>query len=124
MPLSIIGPGCEITGDLFSGGEIHLAGKVIGTIRCQKLVVLKGGRLTGLMVAEQASLQGTIEGQVSGCSLDIGGTAEIKGDIFCDRLSLQRGAKCSGKINRREAAPDDNKDTPPATLMLPVPNLA
>lgn len=113
MP-TIVGRGCKILGDLHFDGELHLEGEVIGSLTCKTLVICAGAVVSGDISAATATIGGRVSGQITAETVDIGATAEIDGDIHCNRIGIAPGARVEGKIHRRQ---------PPQALAESIPNL-
>lgn len=120
--ISIIGPGMQITGDLVTDGTVRIEGRVDGTVRAGKAVVLgKEGEVVGNIVTQDAVIGGRISGSVIAESrLELQSTSVIEGEIRAraEHLQLEEGARFNGNIKMID--PDDvqsdgaGHSTPPA----------
>lgn len=100
--ISIIGAGMRIVGDLVTDGTVRVEGRVEGTIRAGKAVVLgKGGEVIGDVFTQDAVIGGRVEGRVVAESrLELQSTSEISGEIRARtaHLQLDEGARFNGQI--------------------------
>ncbi|ABC22667.1 bactofilin family protein [Rhodospirillum rubrum] len=112
---SIISADLTITGDLVSGGEIQIDGRVEGDIRCTSLIIGISGSVTGEIVAERLRMHGSVNGQINAKSVFLASTARMTGDISHESLAIEPGAFMEGHC-RRLAAPAELQQiaNPPA----------
>jgi cytoskeletal protein CcmA (bactofilin family) len=107
--LSIIGPGMNVSGDLVTDGTIRIEGRVEGTIRAGRAVVLgKGGEVIGDVVTQDALIGGRVIGTlVAEGRLELQCTAVIEGEIRApaQHLQLDEGARFNGQIRMLEEEP-------------------
>jgi cytoskeletal protein CcmA (bactofilin family) len=100
--ISIIGAGMRIVGDLVTDGTVRVEGRVEGTIRAGKAVVLgKGGEVVGDIFTQDAVIGGRVQGRVFAESrLELQSTSEIGGEIRARtaHLQLDEGARFNGQI--------------------------
>jgi cytoskeletal protein CcmA (bactofilin family) len=114
--ISIIGAGMRIVGDLVTDGTVRVEGRVEGTIRAGKAVVLgKGGEVVGDIFTQDAVIGGRVEGRVVAESrLELQSTSEITGEITARtaHLQLDEGARFNGQVQMM----DDGVRALPAAL--------
>lgn len=100
--MSIIGPGMNIVGDLVTDGTVRVEGRIEGTVRAGKAVVVgKGGEVVGDVLTQDAIIGGTIRGTVVAESrLELQATCDIEGQIRARsaHLTLEEGARFNGQI--------------------------
>ncbi|HEV2150121.1 MAG TPA: polymer-forming cytoskeletal protein [Longimicrobiaceae bacterium] len=100
--ISIIGAGMRIVGDLITDGTVRVEGRVEGTIRAGKAVVLgKGGEVVGDIFTQDAVIGGRVQGRVIAESrLELQSTSEITGEITArtSHLQLDEGARFNGQV--------------------------
>jgi cytoskeletal protein CcmA (bactofilin family) len=99
--LSYIGGEVTITGNISGGGDIHLDGNVDGDVGCNMLILGPGGRVRGNIVADKATLGGSVDGTVSAATLTVEKSARISGDLSYDTISIENGAQVDGRMMRR-----------------------
>ena len=104
--ISIIGPGMQVTGDLVTDGTVRIEGRVDGTIRAGKAVVLgKEGEVIGNIFTQDAVIGGRVSGSlVAESRLELQSTSVIDGDIRArsEHLHLEEGARFNGTIQMIE----------------------
>jgi cytoskeletal protein CcmA (bactofilin family) len=100
--MSIIGPGMNIVGDLVTDGTVRVEGRIEGTVRAGKAVIVgKGGEVVGDVLTQDAVIGGTIRGTVVAESrLELQATSDIEGQIRApaQHLQLEEGARFNGQI--------------------------
>lgn len=100
--MSIIGPGMNIVGDLVTDGTVRVEGRIEGTVRAGKAVVIgKGGEVVGDVLTQDAVIGGTVRGTVVAESrLELQSTCDIDGQIRVRsaHLQLEEGAVWNGQI--------------------------
>ena len=88
-----------IVGDLKSEGEIEVFGKIKGNIVAQDVAISEQAYLEGNISAKNAVVLGSVKGNVMAEVLLLVSSASILGDVHCNGLSIESGAKISGKLN-------------------------
>jgi len=100
--MSIIGPGMHIVGDIVTDGTVRVEGRIEGTIRAGKAVVVgKDGEVQGEIFTQDAVIGGTVRGSVTAESrLELQATCNIQGQIQAraQHLQLEEGARFNGQI--------------------------
>ena len=106
--ISIIGPGMHIVGDCDTTDTIRIEGRIEGSVRAEKAVVVgKGGRVTGDIQTQDAVIAGMVKGALDVDSrLELKETCVIDGEIRATRLKLDEGGVVTGTviIGRKEAS--------------------
>jgi cytoskeletal protein CcmA (bactofilin family) len=115
--ISIIGPGMRIVGDVITDGTVRVEGRVEGTLRAGKGVVLgKEGEVVGDILTQDAVIGGRVQGRVVAESrLEMQATCEISGEIRAraSHLQLHEGARFNGQIQMIDG--EEARALPPAT---------
>jgi len=98
--ISIIGAGMVVTGDLASEGTIRVEGRVVGTVRARKAVVVgKEGFVDGDVSTQDAVVSGTVTGTLVAASrLEVQAGARIDGEVLTRRMRLDEGAVVNGRV--------------------------
>ena len=113
--ISIIGPGMKVVGDCETDGTIRIEGRVEGSVRAGKAVVIgKDGLVIGDIATQDAVISGTVNGTlVAESRLELQATCRIEGDIRARRMQLEEGAILNGTVHmgapagrRGEPAPE------------------
>ena len=99
--VSVIGPGMEIVGDIKCDGTVRVEGKVKGSIKATKSVVIgKGGRVSGDIETQDVVVAGTVDGTVVGASrVELQETCKVQGDIRSRRIKLDEGGRVEGRLH-------------------------
>ena len=97
--VSIIAPNMEITGDLFSEGDIRVDGTVKGNIKCDsKVVITSSGKVHGTIQSIQADVYGTVIGQIDTVeSIALRTQSHIEGNINTKKLLIEANAFFNGQ---------------------------
>lgn len=87
--------GTIITGDISSPADFRLDGKLIGNFESKgKLVIGPAGNIKGTIIAKNADIEGKVEGKIQIEELlSLKSTSIIMGDVVCDKLAIEPGAK-------------------------------
>ena len=99
--ISIIGPGMHIVGDCDTTDTIRIEGRVEGSVRAEKAVVIgKGGRVNGDIQTQDAVIAGMVKGALDVDSrLELQATCVIDGEIRATRLKLDEGGMVNGTVS-------------------------
>jgi cytoskeletal protein CcmA (bactofilin family) len=100
-PLSIIAADVTITGDIKTEGELQLDGTVLGDIRCGAVTIGETGKLNGALIAGQATIRGSTEGEIHAKTVILERSARVKGDVTHESLSIEAGAQVHGMFLHR-----------------------
>ncbi|MEO9634476.1 MAG: polymer-forming cytoskeletal protein [Parasphingorhabdus sp.] len=98
---SVIGDGILITGNIESKVDLHIDGEVIGDVKCLSLVQGPTSKIKGAIVAQNASLSGSVEGSIDAGDLAIASTARIGGDVTYENVTIEQGGHVDGKFKHR-----------------------
>ena len=101
---SVLGADVAIKGNVEASTELHVDGTVEGDIACTSLVQGEASRIEGSIVSETARLAGTLKGTINVRQLVVLKTARIDGDVHYETLTIEQGAKVTGRF-----APDAAK---------------
>src|SRR5690606_37917220 len=71
-----------LIGTLIYDGEVHLAGRIEGEVRCRKLQVAERGSVEGDIVADRAVILGEVNGSIYANHLMLGTACTVEGDIY------------------------------------------
>ncbi|MFC0058556.1 bactofilin family protein [Vibrio inusitatus] len=99
---------------------MHVDGTVIGQVSVeQSLIVSQSGRVIGDIFAGKVIVNGIIDGSCHATSIEILENGQVKGTIYTDDLSIERGGKFNGdtkpseKEHVVELSPKENKEQAP-----------
>ena len=103
--VSVIAPGMTVLGDVKCDGTVRVEGKVEGSIRASKSVVVgKNGQVTGDIETQDVVIAGAVVGTVAGASrVELQETCRIEGDIRSRRIKLDEGGQIEGRFHMSKA---------------------
>jgi len=107
-PPTIISADLTVTGNLTSDGDVLIDGTVDGDVISTQLSVSQNGRVVGSVRAEHALIRGRVDGQIRVQEVTLTGTAQVTGDIYHDRLTIEPGAQIDGHCRRLNAVDDSD----------------
>ncbi len=95
---TFLAKGVSIEGELKASGVIILEGELKGDVLyASKLEIRDFGRLIGNINVEVAEINGFVEGDViAGGMILLKAGAEVKGDLYTNKLIIEQGAFFSG----------------------------
>ena len=99
--VSVIGPTLVFKGELSADEDLVIDGKIEGTIAHHKknLTIGKEGRVTADIHASSVLVEGELNGDIHSDGLvSLANSARVIGDIYCNRLVTEEGARFNGKI--------------------------
>jgi cytoskeletal protein CcmA (bactofilin family) len=104
--LSIISAGTTITGDIECGGVLKVEGRVDGSVRrARQIMLAKDGSIHGDVAADEIVLGGVVDGNVSATDrLELQPTAVVNGDISTKSIVVMEGARINGSVKMTELA--------------------
>jgi len=97
-PAAHLGRALTVTGVLDTDGEVHVAGKVLGQINADRLVVTSSGYVEGDVIARDVRILGRFNGRVFAFSVTLDSTADIIGRIFHHIATVAQGARIDGRM--------------------------
>jgi cytoskeletal protein CcmA (bactofilin family) len=102
--LSIIATGMKVTGDIDSSGVVKVEGRVEGSIRSARQVLVgRQGVVQGDIETREAIIGGTVEGTISGGErVEIQATAVVNGDVITRTIVIAEGGKINGSVKMEE----------------------
>lgn len=103
--LSIIASGTKIDGDLETDGVIRIEGRVEGSIRAARQVLVgRQGSVLGDISTREAVIGGKVEGTITATErLEVQSTSLIIGDINTRAIAVIEGGKINGNVRISDA---------------------
>lgn len=103
--ISLIAPGMKVIGDCETDGTIRIEGRIEGTIRAGKSVVVgRSGEVIGDIFTQDAVISGRVSGNIAAESrLELQSTCDIQGELRSRRVQLDEGARFNGQVHMEEA---------------------
>jgi cytoskeletal protein CcmA (bactofilin family) len=104
-PLSIISAGMIVTGNIESTGVVKVEGRIEGSIRGARQVLLgRQGEVKGDIHAQEAVIGGRVEGMVrTSDRVEVQGSATVTGDIHTKTIIVLEGAQINGHVRMSDA---------------------
>ncbi len=102
--LSVIACGMSISGHLDTDGVVKVEGKVTGSIRAERQVlVARGGMVDGDIMTREAIIGGKVRGAIYADErVEVQATSQINGDIMTKRILLQEGGEVNGHVRMED----------------------
>lgn len=116
--ISLIAPGMNIVGDCETDGTVRVEGKIEGTIRAGKSVVVgRSGEVVGDIFTQDAVISGRVNGNIAAESrLELQSTCDIQGELRSRRVQLDEGARFNGQVHMDETGRTVKSPEKPPTL--------
>lgn len=116
--ISIIAAGMKITGDIDTDGVIKIEGRIEGSIRAGRQVLIgRQGEVVGDISTREAVVGGKVQGTINASErLEIQGTSTVIGDINTKAIAVVEGGKINGSVRITDAAlpiPESNRSRTP-----------
>ena len=104
--ISLIAPGMNIVGDCETEGTIRIEGRIEGTIKAGKSVVVgRSGEVVGDVITQDAVISGRVSGNITAESrLELQATCDIQGEIRSRRVQLDEGARFNGQVHMEDTS--------------------
>lgn len=117
--VSTIASGTTITGDIDTGGVIRIEGRLDGTIRsAREVIVGRQGEIRGDVVAQAAIIGGRVEGILTIFDrIEVQGTGTILGDIHTKSIVVTEGARINGVVRMEDAIAQPGTDVAPVAIV-------
>src|SRR5262249_62138648 len=97
---TLIDGAVQLTGDLWSEGDVQIDGHVCGNINCVQLIISKDAVVTGSVVAHEAVVRGKLTGIIRATRGVLQGTARGGCGILYWVLVVGEGAPVGGGARR------------------------
>lgn len=106
---TIIAEDMVVRGDIKNGGLVEVRGYVEGSLAAEQLLVHQSGRVYGTVRADNADVNGRLQGTVFVKHLiNIGNTGAVAGDVRYGQLALAGGGDLDANV--RNVPPDISGD--------------
>jgi cytoskeletal protein CcmA (bactofilin family) len=104
--ISIVGSGMKVNGDVETEGTIRIEGRVEGTVRAGKAVVVgKDGKIKGDIFTQDAVVGGEVNGTIVAESrIELQATCVVDGEIRARRIQLDEGGRVNGRVHTGDVA--------------------
>lgn len=113
--VSIVGPGMTVEGDCSTDGTLRVEGRVEGTVRAAKAVVVgEDGEVVGDVHTQDAVVAGRVEGSITAESrVELQASARVEGDIRSRRVKLEEGGFVQGRLEMDQEEADAASEAAP-----------
>jgi cytoskeletal protein CcmA (bactofilin family) len=101
-PVTVIGAGLTIAGNLESKGEVQVEGEVHGDVHAQRIFIGEQARITGALIAEEIVVRGNVQGSIHGNVVIIHSSSHVEADVVHKALAIEQGAFFEGRSIRSE----------------------
>lgn len=98
VPASRLGRGLTFTGELHTEEDLHIYGRVQGTVRANRIVIALGSDVEGDIVARNVQISGRVQGRVFALDARLDSSAEVTGRIFHHTVKVAPGARFDGRM--------------------------
>ena len=121
--VSILGSGMKVVGDCSSDGAIRVEGRVEGSVKAGKSVVVgQGGCVIGDIQTKDATVGGRVQGIITADGrVELLGTCHVEGDIRSRRVKLDEGGQVDGSLIMSDMGPSLVDSTDAVSTEAPEP---
>ena len=111
--LSIISGGVKITGDIESSGILKVDGKIEGSVRGARQVLLgRDGSIRGDVFTSEAVIAGAVHGSIfASVRLELQSSAVVNGDVHTKSIIVLEGALINGTVRMSDSAQLETTDS-------------
>jgi len=99
---TIIGAGCELTGNIKTDHIVQIHGQVIGNITAETVVIGRGGRVQGQINATNLFLHGTLDGPATVNIANVFNAAQMTGTLSYRTLNITGNTGLECKLSKRK----------------------
>ena len=120
--LSIIAAGTRIDGDIETDGVIKIEGRVEGSIRAGRQVLVgRQGEVQGNVTTREAVIGGKVQGSIIASErIEVQGTSVIVGDISTKAIAVIEGGRINGTVriaDAKEVVAEEEQSAPPVAML-------
>jgi len=105
---SLVGEGACLRGNFVTADSFHVSGRLEGHVHVTEsggaFSLTTTGIVEGTISAESVLIGGRVIGAIRARTLRLFPSALVEGDVFCDRLLIDDGARLVGRSRRFEEA--------------------
>ena len=99
----LIGPIAGFMGDFGSDVEVHIAGRLEGSLRTGRdLVIEEKARIKADIAAHNVSVAGVIRGSITANQVEVLGTGSVWGNISANYFVVNEGGFIRGQIEQKQ----------------------
>lgn len=98
--IASISSGMSIVGKIVCDGSVNIFGRIEGEVRGASVNVCEGARVEGNLFAKELIVGGSVRGTIEATRVKLQSTADVKGDICHELLSIEENARFEGTSKR------------------------
>ena len=98
---TIIGAGCKLNGDIKTDHTVQIHGTVNGNITAETVVIGRGGRVVGKVVATNLFLHGELDGPATVSTANMFSAAKMSGTLAYHTLNITGNTALECKLTKR-----------------------
>ncbi len=97
--INVLSAGIEIIGSIRFQNDMHIDGHIEGKIESEtgKVTIGEQANIKGDIHAGEVHVYGKVEGNIESKRCHLNSESDIKGDITTGKLSMDEGARLSGR---------------------------
>ncbi|NBB91727.1 MAG: polymer-forming cytoskeletal family protein [Gammaproteobacteria bacterium] len=101
---TVIAAGSKLVGDLALSDNLHVDGRIEGSVRSEaEIAIGQGGHVEGDLAAEHIVISGSFAGNIDARRLEIVAGGRVEGDVTVAELVIESGALFNGNSRIRES---------------------
>jgi cytoskeletal protein CcmA (bactofilin family) len=85
--------------NVMTEGDLQIDGRINGNVECTRLTVGAGGQISGDIKANEVIVRGKVKGTVRAARIMLLDSADVAGNIYYDKMSMEEGAHFVGASN-------------------------
>jgi cytoskeletal protein CcmA (bactofilin family) len=105
-PVSCIGSGMSIVGNIQCNGPAQVFGRIEGELCASDLLIGDGAQVEGSVIAQDVTVCGSVKGTIRAARVKLQRGGAVEGDIFHRSLSIDENALFEGTSRRVENPTD------------------
>ncbi len=99
---TIIGAGCKLTGDIKTEHTVQIHGHVVGNIMADTVIIGRGGKVIGKIVANDLFLHGSLDGPATVNTANVFSNAQMTGVLSYYTLNITGNTGLECKLAKRK----------------------
>ena len=99
---TIIGAGCKLTGDIKTEHTVQIHGHVVGNITADTVIIGRGGKVIGKIVANDLFLHGSLDGPATVNTANVFSNAQMTGILSYYTLNITGNTGLECKLAKRK----------------------
>lgn len=104
---TVIGAGCNITGDIKTDHIVQIHGVVHGNVTAETVIIGRGGRVIGKVTAESLFLHGELDGPATVNTANMFNAAKMSGTLMYRTINITGNTALECKLAKRKDKKDE-----------------